>query len=688
VRVIDYGSLSLVTDPGPFRLVDNADAPPSEKWPDIEAKRSGASFQEIIDGKVSTTSSKSLRPAFTPTESLQQQAKVQVQARPALSSKQSAFSGQSWSAGNAPEPQPHVGVGAAPPRQPLVMEPPSRPSSATETRGAFGQTAPSLPASTSFSASQPFARPGMQKAEPEQVVRFSQPEIQERPVIPALVGPPPARPDVISDHPPVNAIASSSTPKKLKRVVAEKPKGPSPEQMEVIARNIASRLLFEIVNQQKEAIITEAVKHEKKRRAAELRDKENKRVYGISQGLTERTLEVCLQYTCGRIAAQAYLEECRRLTSLHVSFGNWFSKASSKRRRREIKETKRQRFAARIQGMGLGASQAGGTDLDGQLDETISKSVRRRGTSSLGLDLAYHGAEDTVAVMDHRTKQKAILEEGTFFSLVGNHVCNIESELDALEARKADVQDLGEWHVVVDTTDGTSGEWLRRKFNLTEGGRYEANFSGSCRDAKIVAVANSDDEEDWAADVGLVVFECHAELSRYAGKGLLYVATSLTKSYSHQKSTTLSRYRGEDTASKAVSIRHSVRHLGRSGLRRSVRICEQRIAGSIRSDVADSPLLYQLGLHDKQPAFAWHHVICLKKDASDQAFDRSLFDALPEVTTVPTKTFSTSGVLEAMVPHWKGLRAVAVSLLDQEELGTFFKAGWFCKSVQLTTSPY
>lgn len=61
-------------------------------------------------------------------------------------------------------------------------------------------------------------------------------------------------------------------------------------------------------------------------------------------------------------------------------------------------------------------------------------------------------------------------------------------------------------------------------------------------------------------------------------------------------------------------------------------------------------------------------MVCLAKDASDQALDVSLFDALPEVATVPVETFNTGGVLRAMVPHWKGLRAVASSLLNQQEL--------------------
>ena len=63
-------------------------------------------------------------------------------------------------------------------------------------------------------------------------------------------------------------------------------------------------------------------------------------------------------------------------------------------------------------------------------------------------------------------------------------------------------------------------------------------------------------------------------------------------------------------------------------------------------------------------------MICLAKDASDQAFDTSLFDALPEVAAVPIKTFSTDGVLKAMVPLWKSLRAIASSLLSQQELST------------------
>jgi hypothetical protein len=75
-------------------------------------------------------------------------------------------------------------------------------------------------------------------------------------------------------------------------------------------------------------------------------------------------------------------------------------------------------------------------------------------------------------------------------------------------------------------------------------------------------------------------------------------------------------------------------------------------------------------LNDPSP-FAWHHVICLAKDASDKAFDESLFLVLPEIATVPIMTFSTDGILKAMTPHWKSIRAVASAVLARQALGEY-----------------
>lgn len=401
---------------------------------------------------------------------------------------------------------PHVGVGAPPPRQPLVMDPPSRPASAFGIQGAFGQPS-AAPASgpSSFSAGQAAPREEVKSVPVAQ-------KVEQRPETTDLVGPPPVRPGRVQQH--TNAVASTSNiaAPKAKVVVKAKQEGPTADQLETIARNLASRLLFDVVNGQKEAIITEAVKHEKKRRIVELRDKENKRVSAITSGLTRNVVDDFVQEVSGQIAAEAYIEERRRLTRMHATFVSWFARASTRRRRREIKEAKRRTFEASVSGMNLGASRVAGVDMEEQLDKSLMRSVKRRGTTSFGLDLAYRDVEDTVALLEKRAKQKAIFEEGTFFSLVGNHVCNIESDHDALDARKADVEDLGEWHVVLDVTEAASGRWLRSKFNLTDTERYEANFSGSCRNAKIVASVNTDDEADWAADVGLIVFECGSDL--------------------------------------------------------------------------------------------------------------------------------------------------------------------------------
>jgi hypothetical protein len=76
-----------------------------------------------------------------------------------------------------------------------------------------------------------------------------------------------------------------------------------------------------------------------------------------------------------------------------------------------------------------------------------------------------------------------------------------------------------------------------------------------------------------------------------------------------------------------------------------------------------------LNLTDESNPFAWHHVINLRRDASDNAFDASLFHALPEVQTVPVMICDTSGIFKAMAPHWRDLRTVANALLTRQQLG-------------------
>jgi len=481
---------------------DNADAPPSEKWGEIEDKCRGASYQQIIDGKLSSVKpvSRPTAPAFTPIAGSAERIK-QVNGSATKERRPEV----------RPSPGPQVGVGMAPPRQPIpgMVQPPSfsfgaklgaepsafakRPSESSisgmeEKRQA--QTAVALPINAPDS---PVVTPKLES--------IAQPKVQE--FVPTPV------PTMTS-----NAVASSSTIRPSKSTPPATSKGPSPAQVESIARSLASQLLFEAVKAQADTSTTETLKAERKRRLTEAKDKDHQRASHISYGITNNIVDDLVQQISSQVAAEAFFVERRRMEMLHAYFTKWSTKAMSKKKRREVRESKRRTFAQSIESMNLGASRVNGVDLEDALDKSLSRSVRKRGRVSLDLDLRQLDVEDTVAVLEKRSKQKAIFEEGTYFSLLGNHVCNMESDLDMLEEKKEQVEDLGEWHVVVDATEEAGGRWLKSKFNLSEEGRYEASFAGALREGRIVAVANTEAEEDWTENVGLVILECGSDAKR------------------------------------------------------------------------------------------------------------------------------------------------------------------------------
>jgi hypothetical protein len=481
---------------------DNADAPPSEKWGEIQDKCRGASYQEIIDGKLSTVKPvlRSTAPVFTPTAGSAgtvKQVNGSVREEKGLEVK--------------PPPSPQVGVGMAPPRQPIpgLVQPPSFSFGATP--GPEPSAFAKRPSGISFSvmeqnpqaqtaAALPINAPDSPAVAPK-TEPIVQPRVQE--FVPMSVATTTS-----------NAVASSSTIRPTKPTPPATSKGPSLAQVESIARSFASQMLFEAVKAQADTTTTETLKAERKRRLAEAKDKDHQRANHISHGITSNIVDDLVQQISGQVAAEAFFVERRRIEILHAYFTNWSTKAMSKRKRREVRDSKRRTFAQSIESMNLGASRVIGVDLEDALDKSLSRSVRKRGRVSLDLDLRQLDVEDTVAVLEKRSKQKAIFEEGTYFSLLGNHVCNMESDLDMLEEKKEGVEDLGEWHVVVDTTEEAGGRWLKSKFNLSEEGRCEASFAGSLREGRIVAMANTEAEEDWTENVGLVILECGSNTSR------------------------------------------------------------------------------------------------------------------------------------------------------------------------------
>lgn len=74
-----------------------------------------------------------------------------------------------------------------------------------------------------------------------------------------------------------------------------------------------------------------------------------------------------------------------------------------------------------------------------------------------------------------------------------------------------------------------------------------------------------------------------------------------------------------------------------------------------------------MAIEQIEAPFEWHSAICLAKDASDAAFDKSLYDALPEVSEVDVIDFDLQGFLSAISPSWTSFRTLAESILQRKD---------------------
>jgi hypothetical protein len=240
----------------------------------------------------------------------------------------------------------------------------------------------------------------------------------------------------------------------------------------------------------------ETIAGEKIRRLQEAEKDESRRKEDMLETVSGRLLEGMMAGIYSTVAAEAFVNEQRRRRTLQTIWTTWFAVAKHRRNRRRAKEARQDAFQANIKRLDLGTSRV--VPVDEDLRSSLRRSVRKpRNTEpSLGFDSS--SVQDTVALLDRKAKQKAIFQEGTFFSLIGNHVCNIESELEVLEESDGDsARDLGYWEVIVDTTNQASGRWLQSKFHLSaEDDRYEASFTGELRESRIAASLLNADSDD------------------------------------------------------------------------------------------------------------------------------------------------------------------------------------------------
>lgn len=82
--------------------------------------------------------------------------------------------------------------------------------------------------------------------------------------------------------------------------------------------------------------------------------------------------------------------------------------------------------------------------------------------------------------------RRNILEEGTFASIVGNHIVNMPGD-----GFDDDDDDEAGCQVVVCATEAPTGHWLRSKLNVARADTHVAAFHGLARDGVVSLL-------DWA----------------------------------------------------------------------------------------------------------------------------------------------------------------------------------------------
>lgn len=497
-------------------LSDNADAPAAEKWPEIDSKRKEASFQTLINGHGLVPPS-NLRPsalAFVPRNVTP--AKIQP---PPVKPKVETVATEAAAALNRKSPAPST----------PTLSAGNRSSSFTFN---VGQASPSpLPnapftfASTTPPTTNPLPAPETKTSTPSKSVSSKAASpftgLEQLPATPNLSG---------SAQPFMPGTSTlNRSPAQTRRSIVKRP---SELQMDLIGKRVASQLLFSVIRPMTETILSEAVETEVRRRQAEAREQKQRQLEHKVAFTANHIFDSMVQQIQQRISAEAFVNERRRRAALEKTWLHWRVLAQRYRRRRETREARRKAFEADVGGLQLDASM--GSRLQNSASR-VSRVVPDERLISEDLSLSFTNEDSTAARLDKLSRQKAIFEEGTYFSLVGNHVCNIESDLDMLEEQTSQVTPFGQWSVVVDTTDRPSGRWLKSKFGLGDADHHSGHFAGSCREGDIVAMTGEldvrvvvqsfllivltliiypHDIQHFSSDVGLIVLECGDDFAR------------------------------------------------------------------------------------------------------------------------------------------------------------------------------
>ncbi|GHJ87686.1 hypothetical protein NliqN6_4088 [Naganishia liquefaciens] len=592
---------------------DNGDAPPAELIPEVEAKRLGSSYQDVIDGKLTSAANV---PA-PPRSKVEPRARVHSGTTSASSLDQTAFSLRP-----APAPAPKATPSplnlnaAAKPFVPTMSaqalpvfmpsEPRSiqihQPSSFFPAAGPFErQSQPSMPRSTNdatsafaFSSQKPWMT-----ATPLQQATSVTPATSAA-AVPTLV---PASPAIsIAGVGSNSQSTSSQTPAKMPT-----------RQIDAMSKGLANKALVAYTEEFVRKTTQHAIDSEHEWRDA-LEDRlAAARRARLEEKLIDGLLNQMIESVVRDEVADAYGEEIWE-SPLRLKVFAWWRKSARERRARRLRSTQRSitrdDFSKKVKALTISTIHSANSDA------YTSEASRSRNWPAENLDMDV----DTNTQLRKLAKRKAILDEGTFFSVLGSHICNASSGNENADYGDEHVSGNVKWDVVLSVTEQPSGTWLKSKFNLTHQSRYTAQYHGDRLDAEVTALI---EPATIPETVGLLVFETSADHEEDGER--------LTRLLSHVP-------------------RRPVYQIGL--------LLVQRL------DEDEEWLTQVLPDLEIQPISSIA-VLNIARDASDQAFETALGDALPQISYVPHVQVSMEDPATALFKQMQGLLSFADYLLLQ-----------------------
>ncbi|KAJ9121664.1 hypothetical protein QFC22_002284 [Naganishia vaughanmartiniae] len=461
---------------------DNGDAPPAAPCAAIESKKSGATYQDIIDGKLAHP-----QQSHAP--------------HPLLVAPRARVHSQSTSSNAPPEIQP-VQQSAPPSVSPAAgpsfsfsssfkasatsFQPSSFSFQSTQTIGPSTVQAHVGSASNVFSSKGTAFSPRPLSMPVQPTSTMSNISMQNKgidaftplPLDKASAPPPlslltagnddadlPAQSSGSNARTNITPKAARPTPSRMEKVAAlPLTRKPSRALVDSLAKRLTSEAIVTHIKATVQRVTDDAIALEQVHRQKLCARKQSQIRAQVESVLCERILIQMADEIIQEEAADAYGEEMWESPLRQRTFTWWRLKARSKAERRDRdldRAARRSKYKQHIQSLVLGSSLSSSQnqiDADSETPTSWAPSdVDQDATVSLR----------KVCTSVQLSKRKAILHEGTFFSVLSSYVCNL-SRTDENDPIHLDaMQEHISWHVVIAATQQASGTWLKSKFNLT-----------------------------------------------------------------------------------------------------------------------------------------------------------------------------------------------------------------------------